>query len=242
MHYTTLAIEDEAPALKRLVKMINNHPKLVLLDVAKSTKEAAEKIIFYQPDILFLDIELKDASAFDLLANLDLQFSGKIIFVTAYDMYAVKAFEKDALDYLLKPFTEIRFAKAVDKAISRIQILDVSKILESLNISKHSSSNLMIIPEGNKNHYIDKNDLMYLISDSYYTHLISTNDKKLIRISLKKLENILPENFVRINKSTIINKHHLSEILSYKNSGKIIMKDKTDFYISEIFFKNVDYR
>ncbi len=229
----TIAVEDEAPALKRLVKMIENHPKLHLLETAKTTKEAEDKILKLQPDLVFLDIQLKDASAFDLLSKIENRFSGKIIFSTAYDIYAVKAFEADALDYLLKPYSEERFAKAVDKAVSRIEAVDFGKILHQFkNGFEHKT---LIIPEGNKNHYIDNEKLMYLFSESYYTYFVLENERKMIRISLKKLEEILPENFVRINKSTIINKNYISEILRNKNTGKVILKDKNEFYISENF-------
>lgn len=230
-----IVVEDEAPALKRLVKMIENHPKLLLLETAKSTKEAEEKILKLQPDLVFLDIQLKDASAFDLLEKIENKFSGKIIFSTAYDIYAVKAFEADALDYLLKPYSEERFAKAVEKAGSRIEAVDFGKVMFQLKNGFGNTPKFIIIPEGNKNHYIDNDKLMYLFSESYYTYFVSENERKMIRISLKKLEEILPENFVRINKSTIVNKNHISEISRNKNTGKVILRDKNEFYISENF-------
>ncbi|SHK60771.1 LytR/AlgR family response regulator transcription factor [Epilithonimonas mollis] len=234
-HIKTIIIEDEAPALKRLTRMVENHPKLQLLDVAKSMSEGEEKIQKSHPDLIFLDIQLKDASAFDLLSKIKNTFFGKIIFVTAFDAYAVKAFEIEALDYLLKPYSEERFLKSVEKAVSKIGTLDFEKMLLQLKSGLQNESQILIIPEGNRNHYIEKSSLMYLSSETYYTNFILENGKKTIRISLKKLEYILPENFVRINKSTIINKNYIMEINRGKSTGKIILKDKNEFYISENF-------
>lgn len=231
----TLVVEDEAPALKRLIKMIENHPELKLMDTAKSMKEAEEKILKLKPEIIFLDIQLKDADAFELLSKINHHFSRKIIFVTAFDIYAVKAFDADAIDYLLKPYSEERFAKAVQKAVSKIEKTNLENILPRFRNDFDKSFKTVIVPEGIKYHYIDNEKLIYLFSESYYTHFIFENERKMIRISLKKLDEILPENFIRINKSTIINKNYISEISHYKSGGKIILKDKNEFYISDNF-------
>lgn len=235
---STLIVEDEAPALKRLIKMVESQPELLLLDIAKSVQEAEEKINLLKPELIFLDIQLKDATAFDLLSKLDKSCNPRIIFVTAFDIYAVKAFETDALDYLLKPFSQERFAASVQKAIKRIEQIDLEKVLQHFKTDSSRESKNLEIPEGNRLHYIHPNELAYLYSEGYYTYFVTRSGKKMIRISLKKSEEVLPENFVRINKSTIINKNTISEIIQNKNSGKVILNDGTEFFLSEKFKLN----
>lgn len=235
----TIAVDDEAPALRRLIKMIEENADLQLIASAKSATEAKEVIIEFKPDLLLIDIQLKDATAFDLLSEIKKDFSGKIIFITAYDQYAVKAFEYEAIDYLLKPYTQERF----DAAISRIILKHDEKtdLTDLMNLLKNHTINapkMLTIPEGMKNHFIEKDKLQYIISEGYYCNFISSDGKKLIRISLKKLEQVLPENFTRINKSTIVNKDFIIESTHHKTTAKVIMTDKNEFYISENFIRN----
>lgn len=230
----TLAVDDEGPALRRLIKMAEAHSGLSLTGSAKSAMEAKEKIMELQPELLLLDIQLKDATAFDLLYETKNDFNGKIIFITAYDQYAVKAFEHDAVDYLLKPYTQERFSMAVDRVIQRDKKPEFNDMLNFLN-DYIPQSKTLIIPEGTRNYFIEKEKLMYMISEGYYTHFILCEGKTMIRISLKRLGEILPENFVRVNKSVIINMNFIKESIHNKATAKVIMKDHNEFYISDSF-------
>lgn len=236
----TLAIDDEGPALRRLIKMVESHPELSLIGSAKSAEEAKSKIIVLKPELLLLDIQLKDATAFDLLSEIENKFDGKIIFITAYDQYAVKAFEYEAIDYLIKPYTQQRFNVAINKIISKTGSSEFKDLMNILN-NYVKQSRTITIPEGAKNHFIDKAKILYLTADGYYTTLILTEGKKIIRISLRKLEELLPDNFIRINKSVIINKDFIQESTEHKMSAKILMIDRNEFYVSNNFiskFKN----
>jgi len=232
----TIAVDDEGPALRRLRKMAEKNAHLELVDIAKSAAEAKEKIIQIKPDLLLLDIELKDATAFELLSEIENHFTGKIIFITAYDQYAVKAFELEVVDYLLKPYTQERFDTAIRKIISKNKQNDFKDLMSLLKLHTVQPK-LLTIPEGLKNHFIEKEKLYYLTGEGYYTNLILSEGKKNIRISLKKLEELLPKNFVRINKSTIINKDFVIESTHHKTTGKIVMTDKNEFYISENYLE-----
>lgn len=234
----TIAVDDEAPALRRLMKMIEENANLQLISSAKSAAEAKKNIIEFQPDLILLDIQLKDATAFEVLNEIKNWFQGKIIFCTAYDEFAVKAFDYEAVDYLLKPYTQERFNTAINRIISRKEKTDYDDLLNLLKNHTVNSSKMLTIPEGLKNHFIEKEKLQYIISESYYCNFVLSDDKKLIRISLKKLEEFLPENFIRINKSTIINRDFIIESTHHKSSIKIIMSDKNECYVSENFIKN----
>lgn len=234
----TIAVDDEGPALRRLTQMVEENPALQLIDSAKSAAEAKDKIIQIQPDLLLLDIQLKDATAFELLSEIKNHFTGKIIFITAFDQYAVKAFEYEAIDYLLKPYTEERFNAAVSRVISKNEKTDLKDLM---NLFKNHTVNfpkMLTIPEGVKNHFIVREKLQYVFSEGYYCNFISSDGKKIIRISLKKLEEFLPGNFIRINKSVIVNKDFIIESTHHKSSVKILMSDKNEFYVSENFIKN----
>lgn len=231
-----LAVDDEAPALRRLVMMIENHPKLDLVETARNSVEAKEKILKFNPDLVLLDIQLKDAMAFDVLSEIKDSFKGKIIFCTAYDQYALKAFDFQAIDYLLKPYSEERFHAAIDRITSEDEFPDLSKLMEILREKRNSSWSL-IIPEGNKNYFLESEKLHYISADGYYSNFILENEKKMIRISLKKLEEILPENFVRINKSIIINQNFMIELTSNKSSSKLTMHDGNEFDVSDKYLK-----
>lgn len=234
-----LAIEDELPALKRLVKMIENHPNLVLAETARNAAEAEEKILKLLPDLILLDIQLKDTTAFELLSKVKKSFTGKIIFCTAYDQYALKAFDVQAIDYLLKPYSEERFNASIDRILAQNTQPDFKKLFELLD-EKQSDLKTIRISEGNKNYFLNSDTLLYVIADGYYSYFILNNDKKMIRISLKKLEEILPNQFIRINKSTILNKNFILEMVLNKASSKVTMTDRNEFDVSDKYI--VDFQ
>lgn len=233
--FNVLAVDDEGPALRRLVKMAEAHPQLRLVGTAKNAMDAKNSITGLKPDILLLDIQLKDATAFEVLSELENNFQGKIIFITAYDKYAVKAFEYEAVDYLLKPFTQERFNAAIERIITKNENTDLKKLVQLLNNKYENDSKMLIVPEGVKNYFIEKDKLHYIYAEGYYANFVMEKEKKLIRISLKKLDGLLPENFIRINKSTIINKDYIVELITNKTTCKVIMPDKNEFYVSHTF-------
>lgn len=236
-----LAVDDELPALRRLVSMIENHPGLNLTGTARNSIESKEKIIELQPDLLLLDIELKDATAFDLLTGVKDAFKGKIIFCTAFDKYALKAFDFQAVDYLLKPYSEERFNAAIERIIQKDEKPDLNQLIELFTKSQ-SGTKMLTIPEGNKNYFLNNEKIYYIIADGYYSNFILNDEKKMIRISLKKLEEVLPDNFIRINKSVIINKNFVTELIAHKTTSKILMVDKSEFFVSDKLVNQIQER
>lgn len=235
----TLVVEDEGLALRRIESMVAEHQRLHLIeDSAKSGAEALHKIKYYSPDLLLLDIELKDYNIFEILQQIQ-PISFKIIFTTAYSNYAVKAFDVEAIDYLLKPFTKDRFNQAIQKVLQRSESFNFVKLKTVLDQFSKSYTDKIIIPEGNTHHFIDRNTIDYIYSQGPYVNVVFCNQKKLIRISLKLLEEILPENFRRINKSTIVNVGKIDRVIKHKSSIHIIMKDQNEFLISDSYRENL---
>ena len=115
-----IIIDDERPARAELRKLLQAYPEIEILDEAQNSKEAIEKIHEYNPDLIFLDIQMPGKNGFELLA--DLMSAPKVIFTTAFDEYALKAFEVNALDYLLKPIDSKRLAEAIQKLTLQVGI------------------------------------------------------------------------------------------------------------------------
>ncbi len=236
----TLIVEDEGLSRRRMERMVNEHSNLQLIPhSAKSGLDALEKIKLYQPDLILLDIELKDFNAFEILNKIE-NFQSKIIFITAFSEYAIKAFEVEAIDYLLKPFTIDRFNTAVQKVITSDQNFDLEEIKKFINKKSEQNHQKLVIPEGNTQHFIDGTNIEYIYSQGYYVNLVMNNQKKLIRISLKLLEEILPDNFHRINKSTIINSENINQLVKNKTSLKIIMKDRNEFFVTDKYKEQIE--
>ena len=131
--------------------------------------------------------------------------------------------------------------EATDAAIARInaktESVDIDTVIRLL-ASQNIGPNMLMIPEGIKRYFIGKNELQYIYSEGYYANFILQKDKKFIRISLKKLEDLLPSIFIRINKSTIINQLHIRELTSNRSSFKIVMSDGSDFQVSDTYVDN----
>ena len=237
--YKTIVVEDEGPARRRLEKMVHTHPTLELVASLKSGQEAINQIPKLQPDLLLLDIQLKDKTAFEVLDQLEHSINSKIIFITAYDKYAIKAFEVEAIDYLLKPYDETRFDSAIQRVIKNDKKVLNKEIISLLEESLLNTTKTLMIPEGNKNHIFQEDDITFIESDRYYVEVNTLMGKSVIRITLKSLESILPKKFLRINKSIIINTDFVSQIDHKKQSSKIKLKTNKEFFSSKSYNSNL---
>ena len=227
----TLIVDDEAPARRRLRNLLASRPDCDIVGEAESGATAVELISQLQPDLLLLDIQLKDMTGFEVLKKTRDLFPGVVIFITAYDEFAIKAFEAKAIDYLLKPFKNQRFHESLEHAIQTIEKGKSTSFDELLDLveKKMSRDGLVKIQEGKVSHHIHSGELIYVQSDASYCHFHSKSDVKMIRISLKETERQLPSNFVRINRSVIINTSKISSTKQHKNSVQIILTNGDEF-------------
>jgi len=228
-------VEDEGPARRRLEQMVQQHEVLTLAAALKSGREAMEKLPDLHADLLLLDIQLKDKTIFEVLDQLPIHQDSRIIFVTAYDQYAIKAFELEAIDYLLKPFDQQRFDQAIERVIRRELTGSYEDLMRILRQNLAKKQQRILIPEGKKSYHFTADDIQYIRADAYYAAFHTFENKQLIRISLKKLENILPLDFVRINKSTIVNRNHIRKIEHRKNDSTVTLKRGIEFTVSEMY-------
>lgn len=229
--YTAIIIEDEYPARLRLEQMLGQHQdNIKLLGQADTGKAAIEMTKIYRPDVLLLDIHLPDMNGFDVLQALD--YHPMVIFTTAYAEYAVQAFEVFSVDYLVKPFDDLRFKKAIDK-INQFQHLvpapDYAKMatlfFEAQRKPKQTS---LAVKSGHKIILIDYEDITHLkADDKYVTVSTATNKTYLCEKSMGTLEESLPDHFIRVHRSYIINKTWIAEIHRYfKGRLMLVIDDK----------------
>lgn len=215
----TIVVDDEPLACKRLVKLLEQDPEIKVIEVCADGKEAIEKINEKQPDLVFLDIQMPEINGFDVLQNLDQDHVPAIIFVTAYDEYALKAFEVHALDYLMKPFSEERFndslkrAKAAIKQESKTAINSkVENLLEYLEPSRESLSRILV-KSSNRYFFLKVNDIDWIESAGNYVRIHSGDKNYLIRDTMINMEKKLDSDlFFRIHRSTIINVDKVKEL------------------------------
>src|ERR1044071_6756550 len=116
-----LIVDDEPLARDRIREMLKDHPEVEVIAEARNGREAIDSVANHNPDLVFLDVQMPDLNGFDVLQNLDVEQLPVIIFVTAYDQYALRAFDVHAVDYLTKPFSDDRFATALDHAKLRVR-------------------------------------------------------------------------------------------------------------------------
>ncbi|WPO79211.1 LytTR family DNA-binding domain-containing protein [Flavobacterium sp. KACC 22761] len=211
-----ILVDDERLSREELKRALKLYPDFVLVAEAENADEARHLIESEQPDLVFLDIQMPEKSGFDLLESLD--FVPLILFTTAYDQYAVQAFEVNALDYLMKPIREERFAKAIEKIRNTIKSEAELTIPENRQI---------FIKDGEKRFFIRTDEIYLIESLENYTRLFFQDKKALQRRSLRQWEEMLDENtFFRINRTEIINTKYIQEVIKI-NGGRLQIKLKT---------------
>jgi len=241
-----IIIDDEFLARKRVSNLLNEIKDIELIEECSSGKEAIKAINDKKPDLIFLDIQITDMTGFDILKEIDESTIPLIIFITAFDEFALKAFDFFAFDYLLKPFKDDRFIQSTNKVIELFssnksnglnkKINNLLKYIENPNeeFSEIKHTKLAIKANG-KVSFIEKNDIKYIQASGYYAEIFTEQKKYLLRESLNSLLNQLkPFNFMRIHRSTIINASLIKEVL-YSNYGEIDVKmlDEKLFRISK---------
>lgn len=240
MSWKTLIIDDEAPARRRLEELLGRDARYQLSGQAESGAEAILLIRSLQPDLILLDIQLKDITGFDVLQSVKGEFQGALIFITAYDDYAVRAFDVHAIDYLVKPYKGQRFQAAlnrVDQVLSKQAQPDIERLLQQLREFQGQAASVLPIPEGRTTHYLDPVRLQYVQADGYYCKFHLHDGIKQIRIGLKQLIPLLPAHFVRINRSVIINRHKVVRTRALKHSVEIELENGIQFVAGKNYLR-----
>src|ERR1043165_1655775 len=240
MSTTCIIVDDEKLARDLLREYIENYPEIEVIGEADQGTDAVEKIDKLKPDLVFLDVQMPGMTGFDVLE--DIEHEPYVIFVTAYDQYAIKAFEKNAVDYLLKPLDEERFRVAVNRALKRKTADNgsVEELLRSIKADRGKNFETHIfVQKSEKLFNLPVEEIVYLEASGDYTVITTKNDQFVSSSGIGKLEEIMdPDTFIRVHRSTIINLNCLKEIERHFNGGMTVkMQSGKSFPVSRTYAK-----
>jgi two-component system LytT family response regulator len=215
-----IIIDDERLARAELKKLLQEFPEVEVIDEAANAEEGISKIESQRPDLIFLDIQMPGKTGFDMLS--DLEKTPQVIFTTAYDEFALKAFEVNALDYLLKPVEPKRLADAIQKLHFSDQ-KDARSIPENINNSILGENDQVFVKDGERCWFVKLNEIRLFESVGNYAKVFFGSNKPLILKSLNALEERLDEKFFfRANRKHIVNLRMIEKIEPYFNGGLLL--------------------
>ena len=225
--YTTIIIDDEPPALQRLDDLLSDFPDTFnVIGQSSNGRKAVELINDLKPDLIFLDIQMPGLNGFEVMEQL--HEMPLVIFCTAFDQYALQAFQTNSVDYLLKPVRKERLEQTIDKLDylkSHFNPIEIKKLLKSISsASKSAQLTSITIRNGNKITFVKLEDVAYFkASEKYVSIFTKAGDEKIINKTISELENELPSDFIRIQRSLIINQNLVKEVQSHFNSRFIFL-------------------
>jgi two-component system LytT family response regulator len=210
MKYKTIIVDDERLARREMRRLLTEFEEIVVAGEAENLSEAVLLIEREKPHLVFLDIQLQSENGFDLLEKIERDF--KLVFVTAFDAYAIRAFEVNALDYLLKPVNPARLAKAIER-------LTEAARGEKTELRPFEFDDRIFLELGNRSVFLKVCDISYINSSGDYSEVFTVDKRKfLLEKPLREWEERLPEkHFLRIHRQTIINLEEIEEIETWFN-------------------------
>ena len=222
-------VEDSRLARNELKELLKDHSEIELVGEAENVDDGVELIKKTNPDLLLLDINMPEKDGFELLEMLD--EVPVTVFTTAYDEYAIKSFEYNALDYLLKPISESRFALAIEKVRAKI---DKSEVINEPKTEKLTESSQIFIKDGEKCWLVKIGDISHFDIVGNYTRVFFEDQNPMLYKSLNQVEEKLPEqNFFRVNRQQIINTNYIENVIPWFNGKlKLTMKNDVEIEVS----------
>lgn len=223
-------VDDEPLARKRIEKLLSKDSEVVITKTCANGQEAIEYLKSEDIHILFLDIQMPKLSGFDVLNQVKLKNVPAIIFTTAFDEYAVQAFEYSAIDYLLKPFDNKRFEQALAKAKHRVMHAHtdeftkrLEKLLNQMESGKKYLKRIMI-RASDRVYFINVENIEYIEAEGNYVGIHANGKKHLLRETMTNMEKRLhPEHFVRIHRSMIININEIAELQPWFHGDHLVI-------------------
>ena len=199
-------VDDETPARDKLRRWLAEQPDIEIAGEAEDGLTAAAAIVNSKPDVVFLDIQMPGLSGLEVAAQLDPESAPLLVFVTAFDAHAIKAFELNAVDYLLKPYDKDRLRKTLKRIRSRCGCSDSAASAVRAARVQTGLSDRLLVPKGEQLQLIDATSIHWLEADDNYVHVHTAQARYLLRRTLTDLLALLGEQrFVRIHKSTAVN-------------------------------------
>ncbi|HEX2092616.1 MAG TPA: response regulator [Longimicrobiaceae bacterium] len=240
-------IVDDEPLARRVIRdLLARYENLTIVGECRTGSEAVGAVRRLTPDLVFLDVQMPDLDGFGVLNALRHTLPPAIIFVTAYDEFAIRAFEEEALDFLLKPFTDERFHRAVERAQRRLanneacilareltRVLDRVAGLTPDSPPPHYLARILV-SSGRRSVSIPVGSISWIEADDYYARIHVGSTSYLLRQSLTTLEQQLdPELFTRTHRSALVNLRHVREFYRVRSGCEIVLHDGSRVPVSE---------
>ncbi|RLD26705.1 MAG: DNA-binding response regulator [Bacteroidetes bacterium] len=233
----TLVVDDEPLARQRIIGLLKSHPEIEMIGESRNGREAIETINRKQPDLIFLDIEMPDIDGFGVVSGMDLSYKPFIIFATAYNQYALKAFDIHAIDYLLKPYDDERFEEALELAKQQLLLRNTSKFNERLlqlvnefSVEPDNYLKQFKIKFRGREKFIRTENILYIEAEGNYLMLHHEDGRDLFRSTMGSIEEELnPNRFIRVHRSFIINSVYIKNVAYLSNNEfKITLKNNVE--------------
>ncbi len=228
-----LIVDDEQPARKKIISFLNNAKEIEQIFEAGNGLEAIDKIKNEKPDIVFLDIQMPGKDGFGVITEIGAENMPPVVFVTAYDQYAIDAFDVNAVDYLLKPFDKERFEISFTRVLDEVKIKknksgELQFLLNEIRKEKKYLDRILI-NVGAKYFFVALKDILYISSAEKYAELHTTKGKYILRETMTNLEESLnPEMFVRIHRSYIVNIEQIQEMQPWSHGDYVVILKNGD--------------
>jgi two-component system LytT family response regulator len=222
--FRTIIIEDEKPARDLLKAYLDEFSQLEILGEYDNGFDGLKAVNELKPDVIFLDVQMPKLTGFEMLEVLE--HSPEIIFTTAYDQYALKAFEHNALDYLLKPYSKDRFDEALGKARERIQSGDTKSISRLVQHRDEQEDEIhrVVVKSRSRINVIPVDEIIYLEAQDDYVMIYTSQSKHLKQKTMKFFEAHLPSaDFVRIHRSYIVKLSEIAQMQLYEKESYIVI-------------------
>jgi two-component system LytT family response regulator len=235
-----LVVDDEPLARRRMRRLLERDPEVDMVGECGDGQAAVAAIAEHAPDLVFLDVQMPEMDGFAVLRSLPADRTPLVVFVTAYDQYALRAFEVSAVDYLLKPFDRRRFDQALQRAKARLAAgagdglgRRTLALLEELR-ARASHLDRLVIKAGGRAFFLKTDEIDWVEAEGKYVRLHVGRESHLVREPIGTLEAQLdPRRFLRIHRSTIVNIDRIRELQPwFHNEVRVILRDGTELMLS----------
>jgi two-component system LytT family response regulator len=230
----TMVVDDEPLARSNLTVLLRRDPEIAVVGECGSGVDAAEEIRRAEPDLLFLDVQMPECDGFDVLTMLGMHVPPAVVFVTAYDQYALRAFEAGALDYLLKPFHTARFERALGRAKEKI----------AAGKGRARKLERLVIKSAGEVAFVSVAEIDWIEAADYYAALHVGAKTHLLRRSISDLEQDLDSDvFCRVHRSTMVNLERIQALkLGEDGEYRVVIRDGTELRLSRRYRKQLQCR
>lgn len=238
-----LIVDDEKPARNRLLELFEKEPDVEVVGTGRDGHEAIALVQAHKPTLMFLDIQMPALDGFGALREIGPAQMPVTIFVTAYDRYAIQAFEAHALDYLLKPFSDERFEAALERARTHVRFKTASEIGQRIAslLNQQSASapaggfmERIVLKSGGRVTFLDVSDIDWIEAAGVYVHLHAGQKSLLYRATVGQMEQRLdPRRFVRVHRSAMVNTDRIKELQPRSHGDYVVLlKDGAELTLS----------